>query len=235
MRRIAGAILAVSFLAPLAFADEELAEVFKEAGLITATKACPSECSKECSAGCPIEAAMAKLPKMTYKIGTEETCCSAAAAELAKKSDKPMQFVVAKKAFKKEGEAMVALATATEKYVADFTKTSHCSTSGKYTVAGKELCCEVMAGQRAELAKKAMKKVEMAYLVGDKECHCPTEATKLAKETGKDKLFVVAGEKTCCSVDARLKLAQAKYKAAVAALAKADAPEKGVEKVAEKS
>ena len=81
-----------------------------------------------------------------------------------------------------------------------------------------------MAGERAELAKKAMNKVEMAYLVGDKECSCPHEASSLAKTTGKDKLFVVAGEKTACSVTARLKLAQAKYKAAVEALAKADAP-----------
>lgn len=190
----------------------------------SATQECSKECSAECKAGCPINAAMAKLPKMTYLVGKESTCCPDSAAKLAKEHKADVKFVVAKKTFDSKGDAMTALATATEKFVQDFTATKECKVSGKFTVAGKELCCNVMAGERAELAKNAMKKVQMAYLVGEKECHCPTEAATLAKETGKDKLFVVAGEKTCCDVTARLKLAQAKYKAAVEALVKADAP-----------
>ena len=229
MKRIVSAVLATCFLASFAVAEEAKVDLKLIGKAVSAEKACASECASECS-GCPIEAAMAKLPKMTYLVGKEETCCSAAAADLAKKHEKPIQFVVAKKAFDNEGKAMTALAAATEKFVTNFTKTSHCEVSGKYTVAGKELCCQVMAGQRAELAKKAMKKVEMTYLVGDEECHCPNEAATLAKKSGKDKLFVIAGEKTCCNVDARLKLAQAKYKAAVQALAKADAPQKTAEK-----
>ena len=227
MKRIVTALLACSFFTSFAAAEELKIVGIDLAKTATAEKACPAEC---CSKGCPIEAAMAKLPKMTYLVGKEETCCSASAAELAKKHDKPMQFVVAKKPFPNEAKAMAALAMATEKYVNNFTATKHCETSGKYTVAGKELCCEVMAGQRATLAKNAMKKVEMTYLVGDKECHCPTEAATLAKKTGKEQLFVVTGQKTCCNIDARLKLAHAKYKAAVEALAKADAPAKTAEK-----
>ena len=219
MKRFIATVLATAFAASAVYAEE---------GTITVVTKGPAstECASECASakGCPIELAMGKLPKLTYKIGKEETCCAASAAELAKKHDAPMKFVVAEKSFAKKGEAMLALATATEKFVADFTTTSECKTSGKFTVAGKELCCNVMAGQRAEMAKKAMSKVEMAYLVGEKECSCPTQAASLAKESGKDKLFVVAGEKTACSVTARLKLAQAKYKAAVEALAKADAP-----------
>ena len=214
MKRLFTTILATAFLASVAFAAEEIAIVkAKESG----------ECASECAKGCPIELAMGKLPKLTYKVGKEQTCCSKSAAELAKKHDAKMQFVVAKKTYAKEGEAMLALAKETEKFVAAFATPSECKVSGKFTVAGKELCCSVMAGQRAELAKKAMSKVEMAYAVGEKECNCPNQAAALAKQTGKEKLFVVAGEKTGCSVTARLKLAQAKYKAAVEALAKADA------------
>ena len=74
MRRAFTVVLAVSFLASAAFAAE-LTDVAK--AVVTAdAKVCPAECSKECSKGCPIEAAMAKLPKMTFKVGTEETCCS---------------------------------------------------------------------------------------------------------------------------------------------------------------
>ena len=201
----------------------------EEAQVKSVTSKAKAECTKECAA-CPIEAAMAKLPKMTYLVGKESTCCADAAAKLAKEHKADIHFVVAEKTFDAKGEAMAALTTATEKFVADFTTTKECKVSGKFTVAGKELCCNVMAGQRLTVAKKAMEKVQMAYLVGDEKCECPNAAAALAKKTGKDKLFVVAGEKTCCDVTARLKLAQAKYKAAVEALAKADAP-----KTAEKS
>lgn len=234
MKRIVSVLLACCFFASMANAEElKIVGIDLAKTATSADKVCDVECASACcSKGCPIEAAMAKLPKLTYLVGKEETCCSASAAELAKKHSKPVQFVVAKKPFAKEAKAMAALAAATEKFVSDFASPSHCKVSGKYTVAGKELCCEVMAGQRATLAKNAMKKVEMTYLVGEKECHCPTEAATLAKETGKAKQFVIAGQKTCCSIDARLKLAQAKYKAAVEALAKVDAP---AEKTTEKS
>ena len=192
---------------------------------VVAEKVCDQACAKECSK-CPIETAMAALPKLTYLVGKEATCCSQTAAKLAKEQNTNVKFVVANKTFEDQGKATLALTEETEKFLTAFTTTSECKVSGKFTVAGKELCCSVMAGERAELAKNAMKKVEMAYLVGDEKCSCPNQAAALAKETGKDKVFLVAGQKTCCSVDARLKLAQAKYKAAVEALARADAPKK---------
>lgn len=216
-----------TLLAVAVIASASYGEVATKLGKLNteAAKACDKECAKECAA-CPIQTAMSKLPKMTYMVGKEATCCSEAAAKLAKKHDSPIKFVVAKKTFEEKGKATLALADATEQFVKAFTTTKECKVSGKYTVAGKELCCSVMAGERAKLAKSAMKKVEMAYLVGDKKCDCPNEAASLAKKLGKEKVFVVAGEKTCCSVDARIKLAQAKYKAAVEALAKADTPAK---------
>ena len=62
----------------------------------------------------------------------------------------------------------------------------------------------------------------MSYVVGDKECGCPNMAKQLAQDTGKMTEYVVAGERTCCDVTARLNLARAKYKAAVEVLVKAD-------------
>ena len=57
---------------------------------------------------------------------------------------------------------------------------------------------------------------------GDKECHCPNEAKAIAVKTKAKTQFVVAGEKTCCSVQSRLNLARAKYKAAVEAVVTTD-------------
>ena len=183
-------------------------------------------CEAACTAckNCPIQAAMDELPKFTFQVGKETTCCPDAAAKLAKEHDAPMKYVVGKKSFATKNVAMVALADATEKYVANFVKPHTCEESGKTTVAGKELCCEVMAGQRAKIAADAMAKVTMSYLVGEESCDCPTHATTLAKSSGKEKFFVVGKEKTCCSTTARLTLARAKYKAAIEALVKADAP-----------
>ena len=218
MKRTLSAIAACCLLASV-YADDTKIEVKVE-------KTAARTCTEGCSQGCPIEAAMAKLPKMSYVVGKEEVCCPTAAASLAKKDSAAIKYMVAKKTFETKTDAMVALADATEKFVAEYVTTKHCSVSNKYTVAGKEVCCSVMAGKRAELAKAAMKKVQMTYVVGEKTCNCPNEAAAIAKKTGVEKQFVVAGKKTCCSVDARIKLAQAKYKAMVQALAKADAPAK---------
>ena len=113
------------------------------------------------------------------------------------------------------------MADATEKFVAEFAEPKKCEETGKVKVCGKELCCETMAGETATVAKTAMEKVAMTYLVGEKECSCPNEAATLAKDSGNPTVFVVAGETTCCNVQARLNLARAKYKAAVVAFMQA--------------
>lgn len=215
-------IFAVCFLLT-PFAQAEDATVSAIVLNEQAAKVCTAKCEGSECAGCPIQAAMETLPKFTYQVGKEKTCCSDAAAKLAKQHEAPIHYVLGDKTFETKNVAMVALADATEQYVKAFTTAKTCATSGKTTVAGKELCCEVMAGQRAKLAKTAMAKVNMTYLVGDKSCNCPNEATTLAKSSKAEKFFVVGKEKTCCSTTARLNLARAKYKAAIEALAKADA------------
>jgi hypothetical protein len=224
MTRQITSLLALALFVSPSFADTGAAEtVSTEAGKSCAGESC-SMSGSECEGGsCPIESAMAKLPKMTYMVGTESTCCSASAETLATKHDAPVQFVVDEKTYDSKDEAMVALAESTETFVSTFASTHKCEVSGKMTVAGLSTTCSATAGKRAALAKKAMDGVDMTYLVGTESCSCPMQAASMAKTSGEKKQFVVAGETTCCSVDARVKLAHAKYKAAVEALAKADA------------
>ena len=182
-----------------------------------------SECSSDCA--CPVGKAMAALPKMTYKVGDEETCCAESAAALAKEHDSHIHYVVAKKEFDSKDEAMVELATVTTKFVDDFATPHTCDVSGKTSVCGKSMSCKVSAGEMAKVAKEAMQTVAMTFKVGDEECACPNKAASLAKDSGKKKEYVIGDQTTCCSVDAKIKLAHAKYKAAVMALAKANEAE----------
>lgn len=176
----------------------------------------------ECQGQCPIAKAMGDLPKMTYKVGEEMTCCSESAAALAKKSEAPIHFVVGEKTFETKEAAFTSLVEQTEAYVNEFITPCTCEVSGKTTVAGKSCNCPVEAGSRAELVKTAAAKVQMTYAVGEETCNCPTKAAEMAKASGSKKEFVVAGEKTCCEMTARLNLARAKYKAAVEALVAAE-------------
>ena len=190
-----------------------------DAGDKSATAKCDaSKCESDCA--CAISKAMAALPKMTYKVGEEETCCADSAAALAKEHDTHIHYVVAKKEFDSKDEAMVELAAVTTKFVDDFATPHTCDVSGKTSVCGKSMSCKVSAGEMAKVAKEAMSTVAMTFKVGDEECSCPSKAADLAKTKGAKKEYVVGGETTCCSVDAKIKLAHAKYRAAVEALAK---------------
>ena len=211
-------------VAVLALAGSVQAED-KDKSCSAAKAASTSRAAAGCDDGkeCPIALAMEQLPKMSFAVGDEKTCCPKAAGALAKKSGAKIQFVVADKAFGKESDAKLALVEATEEYVSAFAKPKKCSVSGTITVAGKKLNCEIKAGRTAKIVEAAMGKVTLAYLVGDKKCHCPIEAKQVAKESGKKTLYVVGDEKTACSVTARLNLARAKYKAAVEALVQVEA------------
>jgi len=192
-------------------------------------------CSKTCTAekcdatqcdagqGCPIAAALGRLPKLTYAVGEKTTCCPKEAAKLAKESSGHIHYCVGKTEYHTRSEAHAALIEATEEFVAAFTKPHTCPKSGRLSLAGQAQHCEKAAGHTADLMQKAMAKVKFTYQVGDKECHCPVKAGKLAKASGEEKLFVVGDEKTCCEKAARLNLARAKYKAAIEAMVRAQA------------
>jgi hypothetical protein len=173
---------------------------------------------------CSVAKAMEALPKMTYKVGEESTCCSEAAGELAKKANAPIHFVVGEKVFEEKEQAYTSLVEQTEEMVTGFITPSTCSTSGTHSIAGTTCKCSVEAGKKAEIVKAAADSIQVSYKVGEESCGCPTQAGEMAKKAGTEMLYVVAGEETCCSMTARLNTARAKYKAVVEALASADAP-----------
>ena len=188
-------------------------------------KSCSSSCSGEgsCSKGeCPISAAMASLPKMSYKVGEESTCCSHSAQALADKNSAPIHFVVAETSYTEKAEAMTALVEQTEAMLASFTTPSVCEKSGTTTIGGEKLTCSKSAAKRAALIKAAVESVNVSYVVGNETCNCPMKAKELAA-SGAEMKYVVGEEETCCEITARLNVARAKYKAAVEALNKSQA------------
>jgi hypothetical protein len=205
---------------PAATAQAETGTCTKDCQACPAGKQCDGKDCKDC----PITSAMAALPQITFIVGEEKTCCPKTAAELAQKANTTIHYMVCEKSYDAESDAKLALAEVTEQFVAAYAEPKACKETGKVTVCGKELCCEGTAAQTAAIAKAAMDTVAMTYMVGEKECHCPVEAAKLAKDSGDPTVFVVAGESTACNVTARLNLARAKYKAAVVAVVRAEAP-----------
>ena len=193
----------------------------------TDAKECTGKCAtgegtcEKCASGeCPIAAAMEKLPKLTFMVGTEETCCNASAESIAKEKHLPVIFVVGEKKFEKQAEAMSALADSTEAFVNDFTAPHTCNVSGKTSLAGAEMTCSEQAGKIALAMKEAMQTIAISYKVGDKSCDCPNEAKTLAAKSGAATEFVVGEECTSCPIDARIKLAKAKFRAALEAMHK---------------
>ncbi|MEM7314122.1 MAG: hypothetical protein AAF497_13325 [Planctomycetota bacterium] len=224
MKRIVSGICAALVLG--LFAANIQAEEEKKCATECATAKCDGSqcattacCDKE--GACPVSKAMAALPKMTYQVGLKETCCAATAAKMVEATEGGhIHYVVGKKQFHDQGKAMVALASETEKFVNTYVSTHKCDKSGMTFVAGQSMACGQSAAKIAKVAKEAMKTVSMTYKVGGESCNCPNMATALAKKSGEKKHFVIGKESTCCSVDARIKLAHAQYKAAVQAVTK---------------
>lgn len=217
------ALMMIACCATVSVAQEAAMEQC-ENGVCPASKmAKTSDCTKcedgkcEGKSDCPIAKAMKLLPVMTYKVGEESTCCSKSAATLAEKSAEPIHYVVAGKTFGNKDTAFVSLVEATEASVKEFATPCKCEKTGVTKIAGTTCKCSVMASQTASKAKAAIAKVKMSYVVGKEACDCPNHAAMLVKQSGDKQQYVVAGEKTCCSMDARLKLARAQYKAAVEA------------------
>ena len=185
--------------------------------------ACPSQAavavtSQDGKASCPVATAMDKLPKMTFKVGTEATCCSKAAATLAEKSKEAIHYVVADKDFTCQQAAFTALVEETETFVNNFIAPAKCEHSGKTFVTGEAFECCDAAGKRTELVSAAIKDITVSYKVGEQSACCKNAAEALAKESSETIEYVVAEQTTPCELNARLMAAHKKYEAAVKAV-----------------
>ncbi len=213
---LVGAFLTVCLLSPV-FAD--CGSCGDDAAKVAGTATCTGDC-QGADCGCPFAKAMAALPKMTYSVGDKSACCEHAAKAMAEAAGTHMHFVVDETEYDSKDKAMVALADVTEKFVNDFATPHTCSVSGTTTVCGASTKCGESAAKMAEVAKEAMNKVAMNFKVGEETCSCSVMAAELAKKSGEKTEYVVGDETTCCAIDARIKLAQAKYRAAIEAIAK---------------
>jgi hypothetical protein len=168
---------------------------------------------------CPVSVAMEKLPKMTYAVASEKVCCAEMADKLAAEHNAPVRYVVADKEYQCKQAAMAALVEQTESFVAEFTSTQRCDSSGTVFVAGTSTSCQVQAEQRVTAVKSAVEKVTMCYSVGGEQTTCSNDAETKAKEKNVPVEYHVGDQKTTCHMTARLNLARAKYQAAVSAVA----------------
>ncbi|MFT5191411.1 MAG: hypothetical protein ACI957_004450 [Verrucomicrobiales bacterium] len=187
-------------------------------------KACKVAVASDC-AECPLTAAMEALPKISYVIAGEASAC-AKSAEAAAEAGKEVKYVVAGKELCCPTSAQEAHLGAVETFVASFASTHAYDASGKTFVGNKGFECGEHAKTIAAVAKTAMAEVKTVHFVGTQEFCCPTAAGEAAEKEGAKVTYVVNEEKTQCAKSNRMNVAVAKYKAAVLAIAKAEAPEK---------
>lgn len=215
MKKLPISIMSGLVLASMSFAVAE-----------EATKPCEKECKtvakSECDA-CPIAKAMEALPKMSYIIAGEASAC-AKSASTAAEAGKEVKYVVAGKELCCPTTAKDNHIQSVETFVSTFASTHTCDASSKTYVGNKGYDCNQHASTVAAVAKKAMDGVKTVHLVGDKEICCPNAASEAAEKKGTTVTYVVAEEKTQCAKTNRMNVAVAKYKAAIQAIAQAEAP-----------
>ncbi len=199
------------------------------------TKPCPLTGKpieeKDCPIAKNVEAVLASLPSMTYRVGEDSTCCSKSAGVMANTAGKAIQYVVGKDTFEKEGDAMVKLTSLLESEVTSM-KTMQFATGGKcygcpmtakdmakksndkvvYRVGGVDFDNKETAEKVVKLASENVSAVSLKYKVGEKSFCCDKMAGAEVKQSGKKMLFVVDGEETGCQTSAKITLAHAQIR-----------------------
>jgi hypothetical protein len=185
-------------------------------GALVSTEAKQETCTQ--GSTCCLAEAMKKLPTMTYKVGTESTCCAEAAAQMAEKSSEAIKYVVAEDEFCCKEMAYTALVEKTESFVNAFVTPAKCEASGQTSLCDKSIACCAAAARQTELVVNATKDIKVGYMVGEKSACCANGAKTLAEKENAPIEYVVNGQKTKCELHARLMAAQAKYAAAIKAI-----------------
>jgi len=230
----------------------------------TGHKGCPKGCTKDCckkkgaaltgdkshpcpltgkpitKGDCPIEkkanAVLASMPTMKYRVGDQTTCCSKSANAIAKKSGKPVEYVVGDNTFGKKGDAVAKLTSLLENEVESLHTVQHtvngkpygcggsASTASKksgkklmYRVGAVDFKSEEDAEHALSAIDHALAEVKISYKVGDTSYCCSQTAAAMAKKNKKELTYVVGDVETTCEKTAKMNLADAKVKAIVEA------------------
>ncbi len=168
---------------------------------------------------CPIVAkAMESLPKMVFRVGSEETCCHMTATRMAHESHEKMVYLVGKKKFNHSEDAFESLVKQTEAYVKKFVSPKVCEESGATTLAGETCNCPVTASKMTDSVVAATKDIKLSYCVGEKSFEKLNDAKRFARKSHLRGQFVVGDEKFENEMEARLALAHKKFRSAVTAV-----------------
>ncbi|NOT02761.1 MAG: hypothetical protein HOP29_19330 [Phycisphaerales bacterium] len=192
--------------------------------------------------GCPIgrkvQAVLASLPVMKYRVGDKVTDCDKHAEQLTAETSKPIEFLVGEQAFTDRGEAVVKLASAIETQAEEmktvqFVAGGSCmkcpmtarkvasdsKTTVTYRVGGVDFETREAADKAVEAVTAKLASVSMAYKVDGETIRCAETAGAKCKEKGAKMTYVVGEEETCCDKAAKLILANARVRAIVEAAA----------------
>ena len=181
----------------------------------------------ECPIGKKVNAVLASLPTITYRVGDTVTGCSMSADAIAEKSGKKVEFLVGDEAFAGKGEAMVKLTALIEAKVDKMQsmqfvaggKCHGCSVTAKsvakaangkvaYRVGGVDFDSKDQAQLVLASIKEALSELTMSYEVDGKTYKCGQTAGAKCKKSGAKLTYVIGDEKTGCETTAKLKLAE---------------------------
>ena len=216
-------------------------------------KPCPGKCGKDCKKDCckkraaltagkndgrsngrHMEAVLASMPSMKYRIGDEVIHCSKSAEAVAGKAGKPIEYLVGEKVLSDKAEAIAKLTALLEKeaetlQTVQFVAGGKChfcpmtaksvakktNTTVAYRVGGFDFAKRQDADKTLKLVRHAVGEVKMAYKVDGKTYGCSKMAGSKCKETGKKMTYVVGKEETSCEKSAQLMLTEAKIRTIV--------------------
>lgn len=152
-----------------------------------ATKPCShAKKSGGCGSANPVDAILASMPAMKYRIGAEETNCPNAAKAMAEAAKgATVQYVVGEEVFAEQKPATVKLASMIEKQIDDLR-------SVQFSVNGECVRCPMQAKEMAEKGK-----THVAYKVGGFEFADREKAERAAKAAAE----ALNGVQLACKID----------------------------------
>lgn len=192
------------------------------------------------SGGCPksakMQAVLASMPTLQYRVGTEVTPCEKTAGAMAEKASAKVEYMVGDEAFADRAAAQAKLVTLLDTRVEEMqtlqfavgSDCMKCPMTAKrvaeekkaqmaYRVGGVDFETREAAEKALEAVKIAAASVKVAYKVGDESFCCDKMAGARAKETGKPIVVQVADAETTDKYEAQVRIDQAKARAMVEA------------------
>ena len=181
-----------------------------------------------------VQAVLASMPHMEYRVGDETMYCPKSARTAAEKTGGPMQYVVGDRTFTDKGEAIDWLTALLEMEV-NYLQTVQYAAGGDcfdcpstarevaqetntqvtYRACGFDFTEKEKAEHAVRLVRDKLADVKTTYKVGDQSFCCDKMAGNAARKTGQPLHYVVGDEEITCPKTAKLKTLQNKIQTIV--------------------